>query len=178
MNILALDIATTTGWCRGELGQVPACGSVRFGKSGVVSPHETFAAALTWLAGFLEPKPRPDFMMIESMLPPDAMRGATSKAVRDRLAGLHGIVLAVAQIRGIARIEEVSVGDVRAHFICDRAARRIVAKRETLLQCTALGWPARDDNAADACAVWSYACALIDPKTALRIVPLFARRSA
>jgi hypothetical protein len=42
-------------------------------------------------------------------------------------------------------------------------------------QCRRLGWDFRDDNAADALAIWSYACALIDPQTALKTVPLFNR---
>ena len=176
-DILALDIATKTGWARGRVGEIPQSGSVRFGGLHD-SPHEIFAQALAWISNFLEPKPRPDVLMIEALLPPDAMKGKTSKAVRDRLSGLHGIMKAVASLRGIGEIAEVSVGDVRAHFIFDRTARREIAKRETLLQCKALDWPAEDDNAADACAIWSYACALIDPKSALRVVPLFHRRSA
>ena len=40
------------------------------------------------------------------MLPPEASRGATSRAVRDRLAGLQGIVKGVAHLRGIGEIAE------------------------------------------------------------------------
>jgi hypothetical protein len=176
-DILALDVATTTGWARGELGGIPQSGSVRFGTMHD-GAHQVFGKALAWISNFLEPAPRPDILMIEAMLPPDAMRGQTSKAVRDRLAGLHGIMKGVAHLRGIGEIAEANVGDVRAHFIFDRQARREIAKRETLLQCKALDWPAQNDNAADACALWSYACSLIDPKQALRVVPLFHRRSA
>jgi hypothetical protein len=145
---------------------------VRFGKSGA-SDNAVFSHCLTWLSRQLEPKPRPDLLVVEGMLPPGAKLGHTSADVRDRLAGLHGIVRAVAFLRGIYRIEEHSVGDVRAHFIGDRMLKREAAKRETLRRCRALGWPVDDDDAADACALWSFAASLIDPAQALKLSPLF-----
>jgi hypothetical protein len=175
--ILGLDVATRTGWASGRLGETPIAGSVRFGSSSS-DEDVIFGAALAWASEFLQPQPRPDVVMIEAMLPPDAMRGSTSKAVRDRLAGLHGVIRAVAQLRGVGRIESCSVGDVRSHFIGHRGAKRELAKRETMRRCRMLGWDCKDDNAADACAVWSFACALIDPALALRLTPLFNKAIA
>ena len=40
-------------------------------------------------------------------------------------------------------------------------------------RCKRLGWEVRNDNEGDACALWSYGCALIDPKLAMQVVPLF-----
>jgi hypothetical protein len=173
-DILALDVATITGFARGRVGATPVSGSVRFGNFETKN-NAVFGKALAWISKELEPQPRPDLVILEALLPPDAMKGKTSKAVRDRLAGLHGIMRAVANLRGIPEIAEASVGDIRGHFIFDRAARRETAKAETLLQCRRLGWPAEDDHAGDACALFSYACALIDPKTALQVSPLFRR---
>ena len=176
--ILALDVATRTGWCLGRPGDAPTCGSIRFGQFYSES-HEVFGAALKWFSEFLRESPvRPDTLIVEAMLPPTAMKNHTSRAVRDRLGGLHGVLLGVAQLRGIGEIASASVGDVRAHFIGDRNCKREQAKREVMLQCEAQGWLVQDNNAADACALWSYACALVDPKLALRVVPLFHRRSA
>jgi hypothetical protein len=176
-DILALDIATVCGFARGRVGEAPTSGSIRFGKKGATN-NQVFGAALAWISKLLEPQPRPDLLIIEAMLPPDAMKGATSRQVRDRLAGLHGIMRGVAHLRGIGEIAEASVGDVRAHFIFDRHCRRESAKRETLRQCQRLGWLAQDDHAGDACAIWSFGCALIDPKTALKVSPLFRQRVA
>jgi hypothetical protein len=175
--ILGLDIATRCGHALGRVGETPISGSVRFGNASS-DEDVIFGSALDWCSQFLQPHPRPDVVMIEALLPPDAMKGHTSKAVRDRLAGLHGIIKAVAQLRGVARIETCSVGDVRAHFIGHRGAKRKTAKLETMRRCTALGWTYKDDNAADALAIWSYACALIDPALALRMTPLFNRAIA
>jgi hypothetical protein len=175
--ILALDIATRTGFASGRIGETPISGSVRFGNASI-DENVVFGAALDWLSEQLQPHPRPDMVMIEALLPPEAMKNRTSRAVRDRLAGLHGVMRAVASLRGIRRIEECKVGDVRSHFIGDRGAKRVTAKRETMRRCAQLGWRYRDDNAADALAIWSYACALVDPETALRTVPLFNRAVA
>jgi hypothetical protein len=175
--ILALDVATQTGWAMGNVGSAPISGSVRFGKRGD-SNNKIFADALRWLSRLLDPQPRPDLVIIEAMLPPEAMRGQTSRQVRDRLAGLHGVVRGVAQLRGVSQIAEATVGDIRGHFIGDRRGTRYWAKRETVEKCHMLGWAPQDENAADALALWHFACSLIDPKTALQVSPLFHRRAA
>jgi crossover junction endodeoxyribonuclease RuvC len=175
-DILALDIATTCGFARGLVGGVPDSGSICFARSEASSDNAIFGNALAWISQLLEPAPRPDILIVEEMLPPDAMKGKTSKAVRDRLAGLHGVIRGVAHLRGIYRIDEATVGTVRAHFIGDRTCKRTIAKRETIAVCERLGWPCADDNAADALALWSYACARIDPKLALQVSPLFRKR--
>src|SRR3954470_3860862 len=146
-DILALDIATTCGWALGRVGSTPVSGSVRFGSPGA-SENAVFASALTWISTVLEPQPRPDLLMIEGLLPPDAMKGSTTRQVRDRLAGLHGVVRAVAFLRGVYEIAQVSVGDVRMHFLSDRKLKSAAAKQETIRRCMALGWSVTDHNAA------------------------------
>jgi hypothetical protein len=172
-DILALDLATVSGFARGVVGEAPrAAGSIRFGREDASSPA-VFAHALQWIAAMLEPKPRPDVLILEAMLPPGAAAGATNRDTRNRLAGLHGIIRGVAHLRGIYNISEASVGDIRAHFIGSRILKRKAAKAEVLMRCRQLGWPANDDNAADALALWSFACSLIDPQLAVRPVPMF-----
>ena len=177
--ILALDIATRTGFARGRVGELPVSGSINFGRDGS-SRNRTdaaiFAAALRWLSQELQPEPRPDLVIMEAMLPPDAARGSTQRAVRDRLAGLQGIVKGVSHLRGIGEIAEATVGNIRGHFIGDRSLKRLIAKRTVMERCRALGWECADDNAGDALALWSYACALIDPTWALQVSPLFNRK--
>jgi crossover junction endodeoxyribonuclease RuvC len=174
-DILALDIATRSGWARGIVGATPIAGSVCFAKHDDSSDNAIFANALAWISELLKPEPRPQRLVIEAMLSPLAMKGETSRAVRDRLAGLHGIVRAVAYLRGIYDIRTVAVADVRWHFI-GANPRRARAKHDTLEVCRRLGWLAEDDNAADALALWSHACACLAPVTALKVSPLFHRR--
>jgi len=176
-KIAALDIATTLGWAVGALDECPRAGSIRFGLVGRDPPDEIFSAALIWAADFFE-RERPDLLMLEGMLPPQAMQNRTSRQVRDRLAGLHGIMLGSARRYGVGEISTASVNDIRAHFIGDRGLKRNAAKRETIRRCVQLGWPVEDDNAADALACFSYACGLLDPKWGLRLTPLFNRSVA
>jgi hypothetical protein len=172
IDILALDVATVTGWARGSPDdESPASGFVRFGST-ESSPNAIFGAAMLWLSDFMRQEPRPTALVLEALLPPQAKLGATSTAVRDRLAGLHGIARAVAHLRGIYDITDASVLEVRHHFCGDRGA----GKEGVFDKCKALGWPVRDLNESDACAIWSYGCALKKPETALRVSPLFGRR--
>jgi len=173
-KIAALDIATTCGHAVGCLGEIPRAGSIRLGVIARDPPQEVFATAIEWAVAFFE-RERPDILIIEAMLPPQAMLNKTSRQVRDRLAGLHGIMLGCARRAGVAEFVHVTVGDIRRHFIGDGSLKRNAAKREVIRRCVQLGWPAEDDNAADALAIWSYACALLDPKWGLRLTPLFNR---
>src|SRR5262245_26701602 len=138
-DILALDIATCCGWARGHVGGMPTAGSIRFGQPGATN-NAVFGNALKWISKLLEPQPRPDIVIMEALLPPDAKVGHTNRGVRDRLAGLHGVMRSVAYLRGISEIAEASVGDVRAHFIFDRHLKREAAKREVMNQCKMMGW--------------------------------------
>jgi hypothetical protein len=174
-NVLAMDLATVTGWARGSVGSTPVSGSIRFGtrESG---DGEVFGQAIGWMSKLLEMAPRPDIIVLEAMLPPGAKVGATNSSTRDRLAGLHAIVRGVAHIRGISEIACYSVGDIRHHFIGERSLRRAQAKAAIVLRCEMLGWQVVDNNAADACAAWSYACSIIDPTQALKVSPLFNKQ--
>jgi hypothetical protein len=169
-DILALDVATSTGFARGKIGEAPVCSSIKFGTD---DGDVVFAAAMTWLNEYLAGCGVPDMMIIEALLPPDAMKNETSRQVRDRLAGLHGVVRAVAHKHGVVRIAQAAVGDVRAHFISASKLKRKQAKAAVMAQCKALGWAVADDNAGDAAALWSYGCAIVDPANALTVVPLF-----
>lgn len=170
--ILALDLATVSGWARGPANaEAPECGIVRFGAPDA-SAGAIFGAALAWFSDFLKPEPRPDIIVLEAMLPPQALKGETSRATRDRLAGLHGIIRAVANCRGIFDVSEVSVLTVRKHF-CGKSN---AGKEGVWRVCRSLGWPVNDLNASDAAAIWSFACGLVRPQSALRVTPLFGKR--
>jgi len=170
--ILALDLATTTGWAKGGPDdERPISSFIRFGNA-ESSANAVFGAALLWLSDFMKQDPRPTTLMLERMLPPQAKLGATSTAVRDRLAGLHGITRAVAHLRGIYDIGEASALDVRQHFCLDRHA----GKQGVFDKCKALGWPVKDLNESDACALWHYSCAIVRPQRGLEVTPMYGKR--
>jgi hypothetical protein len=169
MLILALDLATTTGFALGAPGEIPSCGVVSFGDADS-SSDAVFANALKWFSEFLKAEPRPAQIILEAMLPPQALKGETNRAARDRLAGLHGIIRGVAHLRGVYDVGQVSVLSVRGHFLGNQ---RKMSKQMVFDKCKMLGWPVTDLNTSDACATWHYACALIRPETALAVTPLF-----
>jgi crossover junction endodeoxyribonuclease RuvC len=170
--IWALDIATVTGWAVGRPGDKPVAHSIRFAKA-LASSDELFLGCYGWFSERLARGPKPDVLAIEELLPPTARRGATSTGAQHRLAGLHGIIRALAKHANIPEIIGAHVGDVRQHFIHDRATPRAEAKRAVLHMCKMLGWPAADDDCGDALALWSYTASLYDPAQALAVTPLF-----
>ena len=176
MDILALDLATVSGWARGCVGDAaPACSSLRFGKPGA-SQNAILYHCKTWIVSQLDPEPRPDVLAIEALLPTSFVRGRTNKSTNELLAGMHGIVRAEAYERGIYRIEAHPVNAIRAHFIDMNVCARGEAKMYVVRKCKSLGWlETADEDAADAAALWSLVCSQIDPKLALQVSPLFQR---
>lgn len=175
-DVLALDIATTCGWARGRVGDEPRCGSVRFSKPGA-SQLAICGRALEWAIATLR-DPLPDVVAIEGLLPPSVMKGKTNLD-HDLLAQLHGVMMAVCFMRGVYRVDRYPVSKIRAHFIDVGACAKGEAKLMVQRRCKSLGWLEESDaDAADACALWSYQVALIEPEHAIRISPLFQRRGA
>lgn len=158
MNILALDLASVTGWACGEPGGTPSHGSVRFAKPG--ASHEAiFAAALKWTS-IMCAEHKPDLIVWEAPLSTSFKRGKTTIETTTLLYGLPAIVGSVAYLRGIYDIRKADTRAVRLHFI-DQNPKRAIAKKLTMQQCRILGWNVGDDNEADALAIWSYMCALL-----------------
>jgi hypothetical protein len=174
MLVLAFDIATTTGWAIGPVGpDAPQCGSVQFGKSGA-SQAAICGHALEWAIDTIKAPTLPDVVAIEALLPPHVTKGK-SNVDHDLLAHLHGVIMGVCFMRGVYNVRRHPVQSIRAHFIDLKACRRGQQKQMVQDKCRQLGWLAEGDDAADACAVWSYACSLLDPEQAIRISPLFQR---
>ena len=170
--ILALDLATTTGFAVGEPGAVPYHGSIRFAKAG--ASHEAiFARAAQWMNGLLVAH-APSLVVWEAPMPTSFSRGRTTSDTTTILHGLPAVIGAVAYLKGIFDIRKAETRAVRNHFIgCN--PKRAKAKPMVIRQCRAMGWDVVDDNAADACALWHYMCALIEPKLAIAPTPLFGR---
>lgn len=174
MRVLTLDLARRTGWALGDVGsKQPRSGSVSFGTD--ESSHEaTFGNALTW-ANEKFPEFAPTLIVWESPLAPSFKRGETNIGTTAILFGLPAIIGAVAYLLKITA-RQASVQDVRKFFLGSNP-KRGAAKHLTMMQCRAHGWTVEDDNEADACALWSYTCSILDPKLAPRTSPLFHGRA-
>lgn len=172
--MLALDLASVSGWCCGEPGGEPAHGSHRFASAG--ASHEAiFAGAIRWINEKLNTF-EPTTVVWEAPMPTSFNRGRTTSDVTTILYGLPAVIGAVAFLRGIYDIRKAETRDVRNHFIgCN--PKRAKAKPMVMRQCRAMGWDVADDNEADAIATWHFMCSLIEPKLALRPTPLFGQRA-
>jgi hypothetical protein len=178
-RILAFDVATRTGWALGEPGQPPRSGAFRFGSPGC-SENALLTHAYHWFLEIIMVN-EPQLIVMEATLPNTFLRGKTTKAVADRLIGLQAILRVAAFKAAVYDIRTVQPNDVRAHFIDMRRAKRKDAKRWVLAQCSRLGWlpeDCKDEDQADALAIWSWQCAMLDPVNGLRVSPLFQKAAA
>ena len=92
--ILALDLATTTGWACGVPGGPQlANGTVRFAAPGAC--HEAvFAGAVRWMNNMCDREPTT--VVYEAPLATSMMRGRTTTSVTTVLYGLPAVIGAVA----------------------------------------------------------------------------------
>jgi hypothetical protein len=173
MKILALDLARNTGFALGDLrDRAPTFGSIRFGSVGA-SHQALFAAALTWGSTNFRIW-RPDQIVTEAPMQM-RLRGGASRSGNDEIAhGLQAIMMAVAYLLEIYGFRKAETRDVRMHFLGE-SPKRAIAKRKTIERCRMLKWNVTDDNQADACAIWSYACGLQNTQAALRPTLLFGQ---
>ncbi len=179
-KIAALDIATTTGWSVAYPGTRPLMGVIRFCPPGA-SHEEIGAAAIGWASDFFAVH-QPDILVFEAPLPSSHMRGRTNANTARVLMGLVMVIPAVAKLRQVPIIREADVQDVRGHFIGTRRMKSAEAKAATMRRVKQLGWAdpdaPLDHNAADAAAVWDYACAVLFPKAHASGQPLLREQVA
>lgn len=172
-TILALDIATTTGWAFGRPGDIPRSGSVRLAPPGS-SNGAIGRGMLRFLTDFISVE-KPDQIYYEVPLDPRHMGAKTTFKTARILLGLPFLVETIAEARGIFRLREAGVQDVRKYFVGTPRPKDKKAAVQT--QCRVLGWKPVDDNAADALALWAFACAIEAPRAAIATAPLFSPAS-
>ncbi|UWQ30228.1 hypothetical protein [Leisingera sp. M523] len=171
MKILALDVATTTGICVGVSGADPRAWSISLGEApgrGRLSKDEKaelearrFNNALIMTQGLIEAH-SPDLIVIEA-----AIGGPKASHY---LIGLVACVRACAKNRGV-KCKPANLGAIRKHFLgrsfsvsdfphLKPVAAKLAIKVEVVKRCHLLGWDiGTDHDAADACALWDWACA-------------------
>lgn len=158
--ILAMDIATRTGWCYGRLdsGQ-PDYGSFRVAAEGAKS-DDAFAGAFRWVANFMGEHEVNRFV-IEATLDPRHLGDKTTRETGIRLIGLAASCRAAARLCGCHTFVEHRADKVRFSILGKRV-KKADGKEPILWAVKARGFDCGDDDdAADAVAVWLYDCAQI-----------------
>lgn len=163
MIVLALDLATRVGWATDGLAG-PIHGTRQL-------PKGDRAAALYMMGRFLKTKvseSAPDLIVFETPVmtgPGLIMAEATARL----LIGMAGVVEAICHSMRI-EYADVPVNTIRKFFTDNGRAK----KADVLERCHQIGWSPKDDNEADALALWAYAKALRDKEFRVEtVVPLF-----
>lgn len=136
--ILTLDLATRTGWCRGEPGGPVTVGTARLPKTG--NDVGSFLNAFEhWLEGALDGI---EYVVFES---PIIRSSQLNIAVMRKLYALAGVTEMVAKKRGLIVLEE------RIQTVKKQLAGHGRADKEQMVAAArARGVPVTDDNQADA----------------------------
>lgn len=165
-SILALDLATTTGFAFGVPGVSVRYGNVLLGERGSSVGYKLHAFR-RWFVDFTTID-QPWAVVFEAPLNVGVISriGANESTVR-LLFGLAAVAEEAAIDRRIPVVKEVSVQDVRKHFLGQRTFKggRATAKAAVMARCRQLGWKPQCDNAGDALAIWNYSEAMFSPRT-------------
>ena len=170
-TVLALDLATTTGFAWGKPRSAPQFGHTRLALDGW-SRAKTYRSFRSWLDDSVHFK-KIDLIVYESPAVPSIMAGKTNINTIKLLIGLAEHLEEWAD--GLCELREASVSQVRTHFI-GRNMKAAVAKPMVFDKCHELGWMCETKDESDACALWDYQCAWLDPQHAVRGTPLFRRK--
>lgn len=177
--IMALDMGVNLGVARGAPGTIPESCSVRLKQ-----PSQGGAVAMANLVAFLQTtftSGRPSILVKEAPLALQgfANMGNAEKTVR-LTYGLHGVAEAMAIRFGIPW-HEVHDATARKHFLGrGRLGSRSETKAAVIARCHLLGYfgtTITNEDRADACCVWDWACATL-ARTAPRDLHLFGERAA
>lgn len=176
MKVLAFDTAIKTGVCIGDAGATPHAWTVDLGKA---LWELRFARTLRMVERYAT-QYRPDLIVVEA---PAA--GGYSNA---DLVGLTVCVRAQAAKMGI-QSKLYYANSVRKHFLGkalkakdfpgkSHAAAKGAIKAQVIARCQLLGWNIEQADAADAAALWDYACAQESRAHQMTSIPGLFRQGA
>lgn len=147
-SILALDLATNTGWCIAP----PTAEAPRFGTLTLPSTGKDIGLFLKKYDEWLNAMLCADDVGLIVFEAPILPRGATNPSTARKLMGLASHTEFVANNRSVMCVE-ANLMTVKKFFTGHGHAD----KSSMIATAEANGWAVRNDNEADACAVWAFA---------------------
>ena len=162
-GLLALDIATRTGWA---YGRIPVRGMTALEAVATKPPQPDSGVILVrsrlgighFLSEFVDhlgellDTRKPSAVVIEAPILPQTVNFETVR----KLMAMAGLAEMLATQRGIRRLRFVQPSSVKKHFTGSGRAK----KPDMEAACTSRGWVFVDDNEADALAIWDLGCDL------------------
>lgn len=169
MRVLALDLATCTGYAIGAITD----GVIEHGSHRIPKTGEDVGLYLIhhrdWLDQLIA-RVKPTELIFES---PVLFGAKTNLATLRKLYSLAGVTEMVAFEAGLPVTEE-NVQTITTHFLSKGCPRTGDARKQaTIAKCRERGWNPRDENDADALALLDLALALKQPGFAMKATPLF-----
>lgn len=168
MRILALDLASCTGWAVGS----PSDGVIEHGSYRLPKTGEDVGMFLAYFRKWLEStltRIKADEVIFESPIMPKQ----TSLATLRKLYGLAGVTEEIVYERNL-QCAEARIDQICKHFLGVGYPKKHDAKKAaTVEKCRALGFKVVDDNDADAIALLDLAISIKKPSHALDTTPLF-----
>jgi hypothetical protein len=176
--VACFDVATSVGVCVGHAGaREPFVTTWNLRAAGTSRPRRLFY--FSNLCDELFKRSAIDIVRFEAPMPLAVMaKIGTSEETMLLLRGAIGVLEASAARANVEDIGSFSVQDARQHFLGRRTFPKgkngkSAAKDMVLIMCDTLGIKVENDNESDAVCGWHYCCALINPRTAMMVTPLF-----
>lgn len=161
MLVLALDLATKTGWCLGEPGQRPAIGTFNLASRRAAWTSDDRSFALGWaLRDLFKEYGVPTAAAIEAtvfMGPKKDGEKTTQYNTTKGLDELNGAARAICGAWHIPTVEIVPCGTWRKHFIGKASfGGRDATKLAAFERAQLLGHEVKNDNESDAVGIWDW----------------------
>ena len=170
MIIAALDLATKTGVAVGPLGGGPELWTLDLKSKGEAKFHATRLMQIQGLAHRLIAEHGVRFIAIEKPFIAAHNNWETTLLT----IGLTANVLSWAARKGIP-VDIFPSQTVAKHFTGSGKMKRDEKKAAILTECRARGWDPKDDNQADAAALWHLSCTKLSMEYAATNGPLSNR---
>lgn len=158
MKVMALDVASVTGFAVGRIGEVPVSGALRFAERGA-PPARVWFKAMMWMNDQLKVH-RPDVVYMEGAINSASLGGKSNPATFVLLNGLQAVLATVVESRLPVSAKTIAVSTVRKRFLGRGNLRSEDAKPMAKARCIELGWVDHDAtfDQCDALGVWAAAC--------------------
>lgn len=176
-TLLALDVATTTGFAWGPIDGVPKADCIRFGGKDPLD-DDVWVAALRWLHDFIKTL-QPDVIALEAPIMSSSPAGGSNPRTQLRLVGLQAVLRTVVMVHMPRPAKLVHVQSARKFFIGHGNKPGAEAKQLVKRRCVDLGWISEEAATFDKCdamCVWAKAAGDLSPVFAANFTPLMTVR--
>lgn len=175
--LLALDVATVTGFAWGPVDGTPKADCIRFGGKDPLD-DDVWVAGMKWLHNFLKVV-QPDVVALEAPIMSSAPAGGSNPHTQLRLTGLQAVLRTVVAVNLPRPAKLVHVQSARKFFIGHGNLRGQEAKSRVKRRCIDIGWITEEDATYDKCdalCVWAKAAGDLSPTFAANFTPLMTAR--